>query len=250
MLHDINLVYSVIVLSAGLLALGLVGKAFEKATRIQFKFICGLLRTIIVAIVLYLEAAQFDVSREIGSKLLSNSTLFIAIISFISQKALSNIIGGISISLSKPLEIGQKVSIYNNNALLAEGIVTEMSARHIVIRKYDGKSCILPNSIVDGAVIINDNYEDGCGKYFEVIIDKFADTTKAIDIIKNALLMCDGVADKNPEILVSKIDENTKTLKFTLWTNDLDSSYVVSSILRDKLNIGFNLENIKVYKIC
>ena len=62
--------------------------------------------------------------------------------------------------------------------------------------------------------------------------------------------MCDGVADKNPEILVSKIDENTKTLKFTLWTNDLDSSYVVSSILRDKLNIGFNLENIKVYKIC
>lgn len=250
MLHDINLVYSVIVLSAGLLALGLVGKAFEKTNRIQFKFICGLLRTIIVAIVLYLEAAQFDVSREIGSKLLSNSTLFIAIISFISQKALSNIIGGISISLSKPLEIGQKVSIYNNNALLAEGIVTEMSARHIVIRKYDGKSCILPNSIVDGAVIINDNYEDGCGKYFEVVIDKFADTNKAIDIIKDTLLMCDGVADKNPEILVSKIDENTKTLKFTLWTNDLDSSYVISSLLRDRLNIGFNLENIKVYKIC
>ncbi len=248
-LDDINIVYSIVVAACGAGAIGLVGVVFEKANSITFKFICGLLRAIIVALTIYLEAAQFDISREIGSKLLSNGTLIIAIISFVSQKALSNVIGGISISLSKPLEIGQKVSIYNNSALLAEGIVTEMCARHIVIRKYDGKSCIIPNSIVDSAVIINDNYEDGCGKYFEVSIDRLADTDKAIGIIKSILRICNDVLDRNPEILVSKVDENTKTLKFTLWTKDLDSSYVTSSILRDKISYAFNIEGIKVYKI-
>ena len=103
---------------------------------------------LIVIVVLYSLAQQFEVTKDISKTLLQSSSLFVAIATFAAQQALSNVISGISLSFSKPYNVDEKIRVVQGSSVIAEGIVKDITIRHTIIQQFNGESCIDRKSVV------------------------------------------------------------------------------------------------------
>ena len=128
----------------------LVFKAMSKKhNSVHLRFIKSIANVIVMIVVLYSLAQQFDVTKDISKTLLQSSSLLVAIATFAAQQALSNVISGISLSMSKPYNVDEKIRVVQGGSVIAEGIVKDITIRHTVIRQFNGESCIVPNSVMD-----------------------------------------------------------------------------------------------------
>lgn len=221
-------------------------KLLAKHCSLQVKFLYNLARTVVVVVFVYSILSQFSLTREISATLLQSGSLIIAVATFAAQQALGNIISGISISAAKPLDVGQKVKLVSGSTTLAEGIVTNMTLRHVVIDQFDGQSCIIPNSVVDSCVIVNTNYVEHVGNFLEFEISYDADIEKAKQLIREALEAEPLVIRKDVSVLTSQVSQNGMVLKFTVWTKDLNDSFTACSNLREQVVKRFMEEGIDI----
>jgi small-conductance mechanosensitive channel len=214
---------------------------------LHLRFLGSLVKAMIIIIGVYTALSQFEVAREISRTLLQSGTLIIAVATFAAQQALSNIISGFSISATKPCDIGQKIKVQSGGSVIAEGLVRDMTLRHVVIEQYDGNTCIVPNSVIDGAVIINTNYLAHVGNFmeFEIAYDSDIDKAKAIiaRICQSEPLLLD--TDRT-SIYVSRLTANGIVLKFTAWTKDLNESFQACSNVRQRVVEEFAKEGIVI----
>ena len=141
-------------------------------TRLPLKFLHSTVNFIIIIIGVYTVLNMITLTKEFSTMLLQSSTLIIAIVTFAAQQTLGNIIAGFSLSITHPVEIGHKVRIVSGGSIVAEGIIKDITIRHVVIQQYDGQTCIVPNSLVDSSVIVNTNYLDRVGNYLEFQVGK------------------------------------------------------------------------------
>ena len=65
----------------------------RKHNSVHLRFIKSILNVLIVIVVLYSLAQQFEVTKDISKTLLQSSSLFVAIATFAAQQALSNVPG-------------------------------------------------------------------------------------------------------------------------------------------------------------
>ena len=234
------LITALIVLVIMTILLVLVNRVFRQVYKykssLPLRFFNSVLDVLICIICIYSALVQFDVTKDISKTLLQSSTLVIAILTFAAQKTLSNVIAGFSISASHPCEIGHKVRLLQGSSVIAEGTVTDMTIRHVVIAQYDGQSCIVPNSIVDNCVIVNTNYSSPVGNILEVEVAYDTDLALARSLILEVcreeplLLRKDEI-----RITVSSLTANGMLLKFTVWTNLLDENFTACSNIRENL---------------
>jgi len=247
-----NIIATAVVLLTMFVAIFLVNKAFESfisrsRAKLPLKFAKSLITVMIVVSCLYAILLQFEITKEVGGALLQSGTLIIAIATFAAQKALGNVISGFSLSASKPCDIGQKIKVMNGSTVIAEGIVTDMTMRHIVITQYDGQSCIVPNGIVDDSVIINTNYVENVGNFMEFEIGYDADIDKAREIILGICRDEPTLLDVDKmKVMVSRLTANGIVLKFTAKTKTLNESFEVCSNLRKRVVEAFRENGITI----
>ena len=150
----------IVVVFAGLISITnrIFRRINQRKNSIFYKFLNSVVYVVLLATAIYSVLSQFDMAREISTVI-----LIIAVSTFAAQQALGNVISGFMLSASRPLEIGQKVKLLQGGTQICEGIVKDMTFRHVVIQSYDGQSNILPNSLVDQAVIVNADYVEGTG---------------------------------------------------------------------------------------
>ena len=191
---------------------------------------------IIIVIGVYAALSQFEIARTISTSLLQSGSLIIAVATFAAQQALGNVISGFFISATKPCEIGQKVKIMSGGNVIAEGIVRDMTVRHIFIEQFDGQSYIVPNSLADSSVIVNTNFVEDVGNYIEIEVGYDTDVEEARKIIQK---ICDEdpriLNNQKTKVLVSAITANGMLLKFTIWSKDLNDSFEACSNVRQRL---------------
>ncbi len=213
----------------------MLSKIFFKKQNIANKFLQSTIKISIILIGIYIIFSQWGNTKNITEQIFKNGTLLIAIATFAAQRTLGNVISGIMLSASHPINIGQKIKITNNGQLIAEGIVKDMTIRHVIIETYDGQSCIIPNSIIDSAVIQNTNYNDGVGNYMKFEVGYDTDIPKAKQLILNALVYEHAKLKPGTEIQVSKLTPNGIELKFTVWTETLNENFLICSRLRERI---------------
>ena len=198
-MKDISVIIQVVVILAvtGLIVV-LVNHFFNRfiarREKLYQKFIKSILTLIIIVIGVYAALSQFEIARTISTSLLQSGSLIIAVATFAAQQALGNVISGFFISATKPCEIGQKVKIMSGGNVIAEGIVRDMTVRHIFIEQFDGQSYIVPNSLADSSVIVNTNLVEDVGNYIEIEVGYDTDVEEARKIIQK-------ICDEDPRIL-------------------------------------------------
>ena len=150
------------------------------------------------------------------------------------------------LSASRPLEIGQKVKLLQGGTQICEGIVKDMTFRHVVIQSYDGQSNIIPNSLVDQAVIVNADYVEGTGNFLEFEVAYESDFYLVRSLIRQALESQPEVSRKDVTIAMSRVSQNGVVFKFTVWTHSVDENFRACSELREKIIKAFNEHHVVI----
>src|SRR5579859_913708 len=119
--------------------------------------------------------------RTYGTGLLTGAGVLAAIVGFASQSAFSNIISGFFLVIFKPFSVGDRVKIGQSYT----GDVEDITLRHTVIRDFENRRIIMPNSVISNETIINSSIVDEkiC-VFVELAVALTADLDKAISVIQ------------------------------------------------------------------
>ena len=89
--------------------------------------------------------------KAFGTTLLTGAGILAAIVGFASQAAFSNIINGVFLVIFKPFSVGDRVKI----GTLYTGDVEDITLRHTVIKDFENRRIVIPNSVISNETIIN-----------------------------------------------------------------------------------------------
>ena len=222
-------------------------KIYKKKDGLHLKFINSLCNVVIVIACVHYQLSLFDVTKDVSKVLLQSGTLLIAIATFAAQQALSNVISGFSISMTKPFDVNDKVKVQSGSNLLAEGIITDITLRHTIIRTFDGQSAIIPNSVMDSSVIVNTNYTENVGNFIETEISYDSDVEAAKEIIRKLCVEHPlTINDDNVRITVSSLTASGVIIKTTVWTKTLDENFIACSDIREGILKEFKKKGIVI----
>ncbi len=219
----------------------------KKHNSVHLRFAKSIINVLVVIVMFYILVQQFDVTKDIGKELLESGTLIVAIATFAAQQALSNVISGFSLSMSNPYNVDEKIKVVQNGHIIAEGIVKDITIRHTIIRQYNGETCIVPNSVMDSAVITNTNYTENIGNFMEIEISYHSDIELAIKILRETCAQHELTLNtEENKIFIKGYTFNGVILKTTIWTENLDDSFQACSDIRGKLVKEFKKNGIEI----
>ncbi len=137
---------------------------------------------LIAAIIIFRSIPAF---RTVGTTLLTGAGVLAAIVGFASQSAFSNIISGFFLVIFKPFSVGDRVRI----GQLYTGDVEDITLRHTVIKDFENRRIVIPNSVISNETIINSTLTDEkiC-VFIEVPLAFTAPVAKAMEIIQQECL--------------------------------------------------------------
>lgn len=212
-----------------------------------------------VSVLIYLTGISFAIYmiptlRVIATSLLAGAGLFAIAIGFASQQALSNIVGGIFIVVFKPYKINDRIQIRTD----LNGIVEDINLRHTVIRNFENKRIIIPNSIISDEVLINSNYrDDKIVKWIDVGISYDSDIDLARKIMQEEVMahpffkdyrtqeeIDDGVAIVPVRVLT--LGDFSVNLRAWATTANPPDAFVLGTDLLESIKKRFDKEGVEI----
>ena len=192
--------------------------------------------------------------RSIGTALFAGAGILAVVVGFASQKALANIISGIIILFSKPFKISDIIEFKDGQ----KGVVEEITLRHTIIKDYENRRIIIPNSIISEETIINSSIQDEkIRKHIVFSISYDSNIDKAIAIIRDEAqkhpLIIDSrtkqeKANNEPFVIIRVISlsDFSVDLKAYVWTSGNDNAFVLKCDLLKSVKQRFDNEGIEI----
>jgi len=177
--------------------------------------------------------------KNIGKTLFAGAGIFAAIVGFASQQAFSNIIGGIFLVLFKPFRVGDLIRV----GTLNEGYVEDITLRHTIIKDFENKRIVIPNSLISTETIHNATLKDPrVMNRIPFGISYDSDVNKAISIIKEEAekhpnfrdyrtIAEKDINDDKVDVRIISWDDSSVTLRAWIWTdNQMDGFYLKTDL--------------------
>ena len=143
-------------------------------------------------------------------------------IGFAFKDILQNWLSGLLILYRQPFRGGDQIS-----SGTFEGTVEAVEARATVLRTYDGRRVVIPNSdIYTRAVMVHTAYSS-VRSHYDVGIGYGDDVTAACDVMREALRSVEGVQqDPVPETLPWELAGSTVNIRVRWWTDSQRANVV------------------------
>jgi small conductance mechanosensitive channel len=122
----------------------------------NYQFLRHFLTALIYIIGISLAIYSVPSMRTVANSILAGAGILAVAIGFASQQTLSNIISGIFIVIFKPFRVNDRLRIRDT----LNGIVEDITLRHTVIRDFENRRIIVPNTLMGNEIIINSDFED------------------------------------------------------------------------------------------
>ncbi len=192
--------------------------------------------------------------RVLATTLFAGAGVLAVAVGFASQQALSNIISGIFIVIFKPYKITDRIQIRTD----LTGIVEDINLRHTVIRDFQNRRIIVPNSVISDEILINSNYEDDkITKWIDMSISYDSDIDLARSIMKEEVekhpLFIDGRNEEQLEngdpivpVRVLALGDSSVNLRAWATTKDAADAFVIGCDLVETLKKRFDKEGIEI----
>lgn len=192
--------------------------------------------------------------KTLGTALFAGASFVAVAVGFASQKAFANIIGGVFILIFKPFKIGDVIDINANQ----RGAVEEMTLRHTIIKDFENRRIIIPNSIISEATIINSHIQDEkIRKHIVFGIGYNSDIDKAMAIIFDEAVkhpLCidartnEEIENNVPQVIVRVIalSDFAVNLKAYVWAKNNADAFVLNCDLLKSVKQRFEKEGIEI----
>lgn len=216
----------------------------------NFNFLKNAISFVVYTIALIFIIYKVPSFKALGATLFAGAGIFAAIIALASQQALSNIVSGIFIVVSKPFRVGDYIELNQ----LHKGTVEDITLRHTVIRDLQNSRIIVPNAKINSETIVNFHLNDERKKEkIEFVVDLNADIDRAIEIIleeiqKHPSFLPHQTPNKGAEDLivrVTKIENGAITLRTMVSSEDPDKAFDMHCDLNYSIKKRFDEVGIK-----
>lgn len=221
----------------------------------QYAFLKHLITGLIYIFGIGLAIYLIEPLRKLSLSLFAGSGIIAVIIGFASQQSLSNIVSGIFITIFKPFKVGDRVKFSGKDIT---GTVEDITLRHTLIRTFENKRVVVPNSVISTEVIENSNMvDDKICRFVEVGISYSSNIDKAIEIMREEALKhplnIDGRSreDKKagvPRVVVRVISlgESSVNLRAYAWAKDQPLAFEMGCDLNKTIKERFDAEGIVI----
>lgn len=208
--------------------------AFKKLLDIKNNLINQLLRraarVIIIIFALLVFAKQYGLLDELTSTLLTNSALIVAVIGFLLQNTLKNILAGALLLSSETFKIGDRIRLPNEKIT---GTIELINMRHTTIALPTNEQAIIPNSLLNDAIVINNDLHGQETSYPLIItLSIKEDLGKARTLVREVITNHPNVLNKQDETIFTSLTNSTIELKTMIETKDIQTSFSTISELR------------------
>jgi small conductance mechanosensitive channel len=210
-----------------------------KSDPTNFSFLKNAIPFIVFSIATIFIFYKIPFLKSLGAALFAGAGIIAAIVGFASQKAFANIISGIFILIFKPFRVHDTIETSSSN----KGVVEEITLRHTVIRDYENRRVIVPNSQISDDVLINSTIGDErIRKFVEFGISYDSDVDLAMAIIqeeaKKHPLFIDSRSREDirngiPPVLVKMVGHGDFAIQLRayVWSSNNDNAFALKTDL-------------------
>lgn len=219
-----------------------------------YKFLEHSISTIVYLIGLSFAISMIDFLKPLAHSIVAGAGILAIAVGFAAQQALGNIISGIFIVISKPYQIGDRISM--QDAL--RGVVEDISLRHTVIRNFENQRIIIPNSVMSSQVLTNANYTDtkicrliNIGISYDSDID-LAKNIMSEEIVNHPLNIDnrseEDIEKGTPRVTVRLIElgESSVLLRAWAWAKDAPDAFVMECDVLESVKKRFDKSGITI----
>ena len=129
-------------------------KRQEKNNGLYLMFFKRVIDVVIVVGCVIVTISSFIGLESIWNTILGGTAITTAVLTFVAQDTIKDVLGGLMISISKPFEVGNRIELEDGIV----GIVEDMTPRHVVLVGMDTLRHVVPNSKLNTMRIINYSY--------------------------------------------------------------------------------------------
>jgi len=238
---DFKLITSILIAIAIFLSVDFVfKKIIKKHDNITNRILRKIAITSIIVVTLIAVLDRFNILGDMTKTFLTNSALLVAVLGFLLQNTLKNILAGALLLSSETFKINQRIRLPEKDI---SGVIEKINMRHTVVHLTTNERAIIPNSLLNDAIIVNNDLTDSTTIYPLVItIGLNKDLMKARAIIRAIIEKNDNVLNKDSDTIVTTVTKDTVELKTLIKTKDLDTSFDTLSDLRKDIICKLNQE--------
>lgn len=239
----------------------IAGKALGKLSSngrfstVNVSYTRRVMNAVIILLAVMLVFMQVKPLQSVSRSLLASSGVLAVILGFAAQQAMANVVGGFFISVFKPFVLGDRVRLADQGI---EGFVEDISLRHTVIRTFENTRVIVPNSVMNAAVIENAQFQDTkvC-RFLDIGISYDSDIDCAMvvvaDLVRGHKHFYDNRTDEEKAsgasdviVRVTALGESAVNLRVAVWARDAGTAYEMLCDLRYAIKKRFDAEGIEI----
>jgi small conductance mechanosensitive channel len=194
--------------------------------------------------------------EKVSLALLAGAGFAGIVVGLAAQNTLGNIISGISLAVFRPFRVGDRVNVMNEY-----GKIADITLRHTIVRTWDNRRLIIPNSVIGNEAIINWSIEDPTVRWFVdvgISYDSDIDLARKI-MIEEArkhinvmtyveLIKYDSGIPKEEiiQVLVTELGDYAVNLRMYFWCGDRKFCYLTGCELRESIKKRFDAEGVEI----
>jgi len=221
----------------------------KRSKRTRIVLLDNLISGILVILAVLLILAGIPQLKALSYSLLASAGIFAVIIGFATQKTLSNVISGIFLALYEPFRVGDKIRIFNEY-----GEIEDLTLRHTIVRTWDNKRIVIPNSVIDEKEIINYSIKEEKVMWttnIGISYDSDIDKAKKIMIQQarkhpSNLIHTEKGAEYEPFVRVTECGDFSVNLRLYFWCEDAWVAWKMGYDLTESIKKEFDRKGIEI----
>lgn len=255
------IIRSILIIAIAYLITKTIKKCYEifsdkmNASGIAVKFGMKVIYFLINFIVALVILSGIKPLKGMGTAILGATSVISVVVGLAAQESFGNFIAGFFLALYHPFKVGDVIYIKSQDIA---GIVVEITFRHTEILTHDDTMYIIPNSVMNTAVIENRLFDkDQYRKIIEFEVGFDTDVKRLKELIYEAALSTEGVLDLRSEaekefgippfeVRIDDFTQNGLYVHVGIDTTDFVTSFTAASTIREKLLIAFQENHIEL----
>lgn len=234
-----------------------INKTIEinKAQETSLRFLANIIKVAIYGICLFIMLGDITPLKGIGTAVLGATSIISVVVGLAAQESLGNFLAGFFLAMNHPFKVGDIIRIVDRDIT---GIVKEITFRHTIIMTFDDTKMIIPNSVMNTAIIEDKEYGQGkVTKWLTIDVAYGSDVELASKLILESAALVSEIMDtrnkKEKEegaplfnVSVTDFTKNGITLLFPVKVKKLADQTAAISKIRKEILKKFKKHNIKI----
>ena len=206
-------------------------RLLRKHNNLTNTFLANALKVVIVVVGIITFLSQFDSFKDVLKSLLTNSAILVAVVGFTLQNSIKNIIAGTLLLSADTFKVGDRIRIPKEDI---SGEIEELTLRHAKIKLATSERAIIPNYLLNDAVVINNNLNNEETCYPLIIpVPLSSNIQQAKEVVEHIIeAHPDILKNRDSSIILTNYQLTSIEIHAMIWTRSIEDSFRVLSELR------------------